>query len=54
MRGGVGAGISGSGPQWWLRWSAHPLGGAVCRGHAQYAALLSALLGPTVFFTSSF
>ena len=22
----------------WLRWSAHPFGGGVCRGHAQYPA----------------
>ena len=22
----------------WLRWFAHPLGGVVCRGHAQYPA----------------
>ena len=26
-------------PEGWLRWSAHPLGGVVCRGHAQYPAL---------------
>ena len=25
-------------PEGWLRWFAHPLGGGVCRGHAQYPA----------------
>ena len=25
-------------PEAWLRWSSHPLGGAVCRDHAQYLA----------------
>ena len=25
----------------WLRWCAHPLAGAVCRGHAQYSAFAS-------------
>ena len=24
------------GPEGWLRWFAHPLGGVVCRGHKQY------------------
>ena len=28
----------GVGLEVWLGWSAHPLGGAVCRGHAQYPA----------------
>ena len=36
---GVRVGLcSGVGLERWLRWSAHPLGGAVCRGHAQYPA----------------
>ena len=26
------------GTEGWLRWSAHPLGGAVCRDHACYPA----------------
>ena len=26
------------GPEGWLRWSAYLLGGAVCRGHAQFPA----------------
>ena len=26
----------GVGPEGWLRCFAHPLGGVVCRGHAQY------------------
>ena len=28
----------GVGPEWWLRCFAHPFGGVVCRGHAQYPA----------------
>ena len=24
--------------EWWLRWSAHPHGGAECRDHEQYPA----------------
>ena len=32
VRGGV---CSGAGPEQWLRWFAHPFGGAVCRGHTQ-------------------
>ena len=28
----------GVGPEGWPGWSAHPLGGAVCRGHAQSPA----------------
>ena len=28
----------GVGPEGWLRWSAHPLGGVECRGHAQCPA----------------
>ena len=31
----------GVGPERWLRWSAHPFGGAVCRGHARYPAFAS-------------
>ena len=29
----------GVGLEGWLRWSAHPLGGVVCRGHVQCPAL---------------
>ena len=29
-------------PEGWLRWFAHPLGGVVCRGHAQYPAFVPA------------
>lgn len=39
--GGVGAG-PGRGLEVWLRWSAHPPGGAVSRGHVQF--LLSSRL----------
>ena len=28
----------GVGPEGWLRWFAHRLGGVVCRGHVQYPA----------------
>ena len=28
----------GVGPEGWLRWSAHPLGGTLCRVHVQYPA----------------
>ena len=35
MRVGAGPGVR---PEAWLRWSAHPLGGVVCRGHARYPA----------------
>ena len=28
----------GVGPEGWLRWSAHPTGGAVCREHVGYPA----------------
>ena len=28
----------GVGPEVWLKWSAHPLGGVECRGHAQCPA----------------
>ena len=31
---------SGVGSEGWLRWFAHPLGGAACRGHAQYPAFV--------------
>ena len=31
----------GVGPEGWLRQFAHPFGGAVCRGHAQYPAFAS-------------
>ena len=36
-------GVRAGADQWvglegWLRWSVHPLGGAVCREHAQYPA----------------
>ena len=36
---GVRVGVCpGVGPEGWLRWSAHPLGGVVCSGHAQCPA----------------
>ena len=35
LQGGVGPGDS---LEQWLRWSAHPLSGVVCRGHVQYLA----------------
>ena len=34
----VGGGGPGVGQEGWLRLSAHPLGGAVCRVHVQYPA----------------
>ena len=34
-------GMSGLGLKGWLRWFPHPLGGAVCRGHAQCPAFAS-------------
>ena len=37
----------GVGLQGWLRWLAHPVGGAECRGHVQYLLLL-----PTPSFCS--
>lgn len=40
---------SGIRPEGWLRWSAHPLGGNVCRVHAQYPAFASG----TLFFVHS-
>ena len=33
-----GSGVSRGQAEVWLRCFAHPLGGAVCRGHAQYPA----------------
>ena len=33
-----GMGVSRGWVRGWLRWSAHPLGGGVCRGHAQCPA----------------
>ena len=30
---GEGRAVSRTGLEGWLRWFAHPLGGAVCRGH---------------------
>jgi len=33
----------------WLRWSTHPLGGAVCRGHMQYSAFAPETLFLLVF-----
>ena len=33
----------------WLRWSTHPLGGAVCRGHMQYSAFAPETLCLLVF-----
>ena len=38
----------GVGPEGWLRSSAHPLGGVVCRGHAQYPAFAPATLLPAL------
>ena len=35
---GEGRAVSRTGLEGWLRWFAHPLGGAVCRGHVQYPA----------------
>ena len=36
---GVRVGVCpGVGPDGWLRWSAHPFGGVVCKGHAQCPA----------------
>ena len=35
VREGAGPGV---GPEAGLRWLAHPFGGGVCRGHAQYPA----------------
>ena len=32
---------SGVRSEGWLRWFAHPLGGAVCRGNVQYSAFAS-------------
>ena len=43
----------GVGPRGWLRWSAHPFGGAECRGHAQYPAFApgsSEVAAGVVFF----
>ena len=41
---GVNVGVCpGVGPEAGLKWFAHPFGGVVCRGHAQYPALLPAL-----------
>ena len=38
---GEGRGMSGVRLEGWLRWFPHPLGGAVCRGHAQGPAFAS-------------
>ena len=35
---GEGRAVSRIGLEGWLRWFAHPLGSAVCRGHVQYPA----------------
>ena len=35
---GEGRGVPRGQPEGWLRWFAHPLGGAVFRGQAQYPA----------------
>ena len=39
-------------PGRWLRWSAHPFGGAVCRGHEQYPVFAPDTSEVTVGFWS--